>query len=257
MARSFLLTFFLISCCSFAQTGKLKGYVFDSITGECVPFADIHIRGTKFTTTTNIQGQFVFDSIPAGKYILSILYTGYSQYIRGIESEEDKNELLKCYLAKGVTLEAPEAIELPEVLDSIIIRKYYDRRNNLKYEEKTSYGTGNHRSVFRISKYNFKGLLTEKVYYSQVDTAADYRMTEQFKYDRHKRMITCKIYRNNKPLYERCFYYKQGELSKEIYKDLVRNYTETYNYAYKYDKDGKLILEEKMCNGTYIYSKKY
>lgn len=78
MKRFFTLVIILIFGQSVSsQTGTIKGYAYDSI--ERAPFAgaNIYLLNLGKNTSVDFNGNFVFDSIPAGTYDLKVSYVGY------------------------------------------------------------------------------------------------------------------------------------------------------------------------------------
>jgi Fe(3+) dicitrate transport protein len=73
----FTLILVLTSTLIFAQTGKLKGVVRDSI-GKTVKGASVFIQDTKFITITDDKGNYLLDSIPPGDYAVIADFAGYS-----------------------------------------------------------------------------------------------------------------------------------------------------------------------------------
>ncbi len=72
-----LLTFLLIGFQSFAQSGKIRGFVFEKSTDQPVPFANVALQGTKLGAVANDDGYFVINSVKAGTYKLTVSFLGY------------------------------------------------------------------------------------------------------------------------------------------------------------------------------------
>jgi hypothetical protein len=60
-----------------AQTGGVRGNVFDKNSGEPILFATVFLEGTTFGTNTDLDGFFSMPNIPVGKYNLAVTYIGY------------------------------------------------------------------------------------------------------------------------------------------------------------------------------------
>ena len=66
----------LISILTFAQTGSVKGRIYNQRTNEPLEFATVQIQGTSVGTTTDLDGNYVIESNP-GFVRLMISYVGY------------------------------------------------------------------------------------------------------------------------------------------------------------------------------------
>jgi hypothetical protein len=76
--QSLLLPLFLlVSIFSFAQTGIIKGLVFDGVNNEPIPFANVVILGTTTGTTTDIDGKYELTGLQPGVYTIVVSYLGY------------------------------------------------------------------------------------------------------------------------------------------------------------------------------------
>ena len=53
------------------RPGRITGVVFDSLDDKPLGEASVFLIGTRLSVTTNAQGRFVFDSVPAGVYRLA------------------------------------------------------------------------------------------------------------------------------------------------------------------------------------------
>ena len=65
----------LIITPTFAQT--LKGKVFDGNTGEPLTGATVTLENTRYSTTVQLDGTFIFRHVPAGKYRVDVTTVGY------------------------------------------------------------------------------------------------------------------------------------------------------------------------------------
>ncbi len=80
----FLSLILILSFSSFAQqTGTLRGFVTDSLSGEALPYSNILIQETNFGASADLRGIFTITGIPANKeYNVRVTYVGYiSKYI--------------------------------------------------------------------------------------------------------------------------------------------------------------------------------
>jgi len=67
----------LMTILAIAQTGDIRGFVYDNDNGEPVLFATVYLSGTNYGATTDINGFFNIAKIPAGTYTLTCTYVGY------------------------------------------------------------------------------------------------------------------------------------------------------------------------------------
>ncbi|MEN0048090.1 MAG: carboxypeptidase-like regulatory domain-containing protein [Bacteroidota bacterium] len=74
-----LLTLFytLFSFLLLAQTGTVRGNVFDEETGDPVIYGNVLLEGTTLGTNTDLDGFFSITDVPAGEYKLVVTYIGY------------------------------------------------------------------------------------------------------------------------------------------------------------------------------------
>ncbi|MDA0986465.1 MAG: TonB-dependent receptor [Bacteroidetes bacterium] len=74
LSLTFLTFIFLIA----GPTGKIRGKVVDSQTGEALPSAIVIVEGTSWGATTDVDGQYIILNIPAGTYIIKATFIGYA-----------------------------------------------------------------------------------------------------------------------------------------------------------------------------------
>ncbi len=68
-----------------AQTGTIRGTVFDSESKQALVGASVAIAGTTLGTTTFPDGTFVIDNAPTGKIVIAVTYVGYNPYRAELE----------------------------------------------------------------------------------------------------------------------------------------------------------------------------
>ena len=81
-----------------AETGTLKGVVVDSQTGDKLPGANIVIKQPFIGTSTNIDGQFVLNNVPAGANTITVSYLGYEEQDINIEIAEGETKTIEIKL---------------------------------------------------------------------------------------------------------------------------------------------------------------
>ena len=59
------------------ETGKIRGKITDSQTGEVLIGANVIVVGTSWGGTTDVDGMFVILNVPPGTYTLKASFLGY------------------------------------------------------------------------------------------------------------------------------------------------------------------------------------
>jgi hypothetical protein len=60
-----------------AQSGVIKGRIFDAITNEPIPFANVALQNTTLGAVSDIDGNYAIENIPPGLYNVQTSYVGY------------------------------------------------------------------------------------------------------------------------------------------------------------------------------------
>ena len=60
-----------------AQTGTIRGNIYDKNTGEPILYANIFIEGTQLATNSYSDGFFSLNNVPVGTHTLLATYIGY------------------------------------------------------------------------------------------------------------------------------------------------------------------------------------
>jgi hypothetical protein len=77
----FLTAFLFLSSAVLAQTGTIKGRIYNAINNEPLPFANVGIQGTVYGATSDIDGNFRIENIEPGLYNVMATYIGYDSKI--------------------------------------------------------------------------------------------------------------------------------------------------------------------------------
>jgi hypothetical protein len=73
------LIFCSLSIGLFAQTGKIAGRITSAKRAENVAGANVSIEGTDRRATTDVEGKFIFNNVPAGTYVLVFESMGFQK----------------------------------------------------------------------------------------------------------------------------------------------------------------------------------
>ncbi len=90
LSKYTILTLFLglIAVQLAAQTGTVRGNIFDAETGEPVMFASVTLVEINKNTTTNTEGFFNLAKVPVGNYTLYCSYIGYDSVSVQVKVED-------------------------------------------------------------------------------------------------------------------------------------------------------------------------
>ena len=84
-----------------AQTGSIRGFVYEQETGEPALFTNVYLYKTSIGATTDANGYYAITRIPPGDYTLMVTYVGFDTL--RLPVKVTANELLtkKLYLTKS------------------------------------------------------------------------------------------------------------------------------------------------------------
>ncbi|MFT6210742.1 MAG: hypothetical protein ACJAYA_000882 [Bacteroidia bacterium] len=122
---SIVLCLLALSTLAQAQTGKVKGFVYDDENGEAVLFTNVTIQGTTLGAATDVNGYYTVANVPVGEQIIQITYLGYDTLTASITIEADRIASLNLYLKKSsvrlneVQISADRQEALTEVRTSV------------------------------------------------------------------------------------------------------------------------------------------
>ncbi|NND95243.1 MAG: TonB-dependent receptor [Flavobacteriales bacterium] len=72
-----LSIFILIGITSVAQSGTIRGFVYEKDSGEPIIFTNVYLRGTTMGAATDVNGFYQISKVPEGQYTLMVTYLGY------------------------------------------------------------------------------------------------------------------------------------------------------------------------------------
>jgi len=73
-----LMVCFLGIHSTYAQgSGSISGKIVDKLSGEKLPFANVHLEGTSLGASTDDDGKYIIPQVPPGDYNLITTYIGY------------------------------------------------------------------------------------------------------------------------------------------------------------------------------------
>ena len=105
------LSLFFLSTGLIAQTGTVRGFVFDEESGEPIIFTNVFLEGTTIGVSTDVNGYYSITKIETGTYTLVVSAISYAEFKEEIKIERDKILTKKIFLK-------PSAIEMDEVIIS-------------------------------------------------------------------------------------------------------------------------------------------
>ena len=90
---------------------NIYGHVVDAKSGEHVPYAIIHVKGTTIATTTNMTGHFFLKNLPEGTFTIEAKYMGYTTMSKMVTTKKNTSKELNFNLS-------PSDLSLDEVVVS-------------------------------------------------------------------------------------------------------------------------------------------
>ena len=73
----YLLSILLLASTVFAQTGNIRGFVYEKSSGEPIMFCNVILKGTTIGASTDINGMYNIAKVKAGDYTVMVTYIGY------------------------------------------------------------------------------------------------------------------------------------------------------------------------------------
>ncbi|MFA6806146.1 MAG: TonB-dependent receptor, partial [Bacteroidales bacterium] len=90
--------FITITTITIAQTGSVRGFVYDKATGETIIFSNVLILNTTYGSSTDNNGYFVISKVPQGDYTIRVTFMGYEEKLLPIKVMTNEITTLKIEL---------------------------------------------------------------------------------------------------------------------------------------------------------------
>jgi len=103
-----IITGALFSFSALAQTGIVRGFVYNEDTGEPIIFGSVFLEGTTFGSSTDADGYFAITKVPVGTYELVVSAIGYER--RSVEVVIKDDEILSTRLYTKESVERLDEI---------------------------------------------------------------------------------------------------------------------------------------------------
>lgn len=84
-----------------AQTGTVRGHIYDKTTGEPIIYSNILLDDTTYGTNSDFNGFFNLSGIPVGKYVLKGTYLGYDTISVDVEIRDGGITTKSLYLEES------------------------------------------------------------------------------------------------------------------------------------------------------------
>ncbi len=96
-----LLAAFYVITGAFAQSGNIRGFVYEEKSGEPVIFTNVYLEGTSKGASTDVNGYFSITQIEPGDYNLLVTYLGYDTLRKPMSISQGRIETVKLFLTKS------------------------------------------------------------------------------------------------------------------------------------------------------------
>jgi len=117
-------------------TGKIQGLVFDEMTREPIPYANVVVMNTEMGAATDADGNFFILNVPSGAYTVEVSYLGYqTKRVARVIVEYNKTARLEVGLYPSAIEMSPVTVtsERPAVSKDMVGTTYLVRKTELPY----------------------------------------------------------------------------------------------------------------------------
>ena len=111
LTKGFLFPLCLTFITLLSYSQNIKGKVFDAKTGEPLSGAIVHLKDTKYSTTVNLDGTYLFKSLKPGKYDVQVSLIGFKRMkIEDIKVSENGTTVVKDFQLPTETADLTEVV---------------------------------------------------------------------------------------------------------------------------------------------------
>lgn len=98
--RNFLLLLFIgLQSLVFAQSGNIRGFVYDRQSGEPIIFTNVFLKGTQLGASTDVNGFFSITKIPNGNYTVLVTALGFDTASENVTIKSGQIVNVKLFIA--------------------------------------------------------------------------------------------------------------------------------------------------------------
>lgn len=97
----FIILLTAISGSVLAQTGEVRGFVYDKVSGTPVEFAAVYIEETRNGAISNEDGFYSISGLPPGNYHIIVLMTGYDSLVKEVVVKKGKITEVNLHLVQN------------------------------------------------------------------------------------------------------------------------------------------------------------
>ncbi|HBS87976.1 MAG: hypothetical protein A2W91_10340 [Bacteroidetes bacterium GWF2_38_335] len=98
------LTLFLSLKTVTAQTGTIRGFIYEKETGEPLPFTNVYLNATNYGAATDINGYYNITRLKPGNYTIIVTNLGYDSLAIPVTVKENEIITKKLYLEKSAKI---------------------------------------------------------------------------------------------------------------------------------------------------------
>jgi len=98
------LFFLLLPQTAHSQSATLRGFVYESETGEPIIFTNVYLYKTSYGAATDVNGYFSITKVPPGAYTLMVTYLGYDTLRMKVELKPGELLTKNLYIKKSSVL---------------------------------------------------------------------------------------------------------------------------------------------------------
>ena len=110
----FLFSILVVTTAFAGTTGKIRGVVKDSRTGEILPGANVLIQGTHIGAATDIAGEYIILLVPPGTHTLEAHMIGYkTEIIRDVRVGVDRTVIIDITMDESILESETVVVEAP------------------------------------------------------------------------------------------------------------------------------------------------
>ncbi len=101
LIKHLLVVLTLLPAFAFAQTGTIRGFVYDKVTGEPIIFTNVVLKGTTTGAATDVNGYYSISKVTPGSYTLQVTFLGYDTVQKVVNVARDQVLTEKLFLSKS------------------------------------------------------------------------------------------------------------------------------------------------------------